>query len=191
MGFLVSFALYSGGPVGLAWAEPDWPAERYDYVVVDQDLRAVLQQFGVNTGLRVALSDKVQGRVHGPLPSVPPREFLSNLAQEFGLDWTYDGSIIWVTAASEVQTQMLPMQGVGFEKLRVSLSSAGLLEPRFQLRPAANDGMAVVSGPPRYITVVQQALAALAAEKAPPEKPRGHQSVVLMRGATTTRVDFP
>ena len=191
MGFLVSFAFYCGGPVGLTWAEPEWPAERYDYVVVDQDLRAVLQQFGVNTGLRVALSDKVQGRVHGPLPSVPPREFLSNLAQEFGLDWTYDGSIIWVTAASEVQTQMLPMQGVGFEKLRVSLSSAGLLEPRFQFRPAANGDVAVVSGPPRYIAVIQQALNALAAEKVPPQQPLKHQSVVLMRGATTTRVDFP
>jgi type III secretion protein C len=172
-------------------AEPVWPTTVYDYVVVDQDLRAVLQQFGVNTGLRLALSDKVQGRVHGPLPSAPPREFLNNLAQQFGLDWTFDGSIIWISATSEAQTQMLPMQGVGFDRLKASLTGAGLLEPRFQLRPAANNTIAVVSGPPHYNSIVQQALTALAAEKAPPEPAPAHKSVVLMRGAASTRVDFP
>ena len=49
----------------VAAMEPSWPVTPYDYVVVDQDLRTVLLQFGANIGTRIALSDQVGGRVHG------------------------------------------------------------------------------------------------------------------------------
>ena len=70
----------------MAAVEPVWPSGPYSYVVLDQDLRDVLQQFGINAGLRLALSDKVQGHVHGPLPSAPARQFLDSLTQQFGLE---------------------------------------------------------------------------------------------------------
>src|ERR1700760_2315335 len=105
-----------------AAAEPPWPPGAYNYIVVDQDLREVLQQFGVNTGLKLALSDKVQGRVHGPLPTMLPRQFLDNLAQQFGLEWVYDGSIVSISLASEARTEMLALRGVPFDALRDGLS---------------------------------------------------------------------
>jgi len=189
------------GP-GRAAAEPPWPAGPYGYIVVEQDLRDVLKQFGANTGLRLALSDKVQGRVHGPLPSVPPRQFLSDLAQQFGLDWTYDGSIISVTSTSEAQTEMLPLQGVAFDKLRDGLSSAGLLDSRYQLRPAMGGNIALVSGPPRYIGLVRDGLAAIEADKPPappvsapvarpsPPPAPAPRSLTVMRGASSSTVEF-
>ncbi len=169
-------------------AEPKWPSAPYGYVVVDQDLRTVLTQFGANTGLRIALSDAVQGQVRGRLPSVPPREFLDTLAQSFGLDWYFDGAVISVSAASEAQARLLSLQGVGFAKLRKGLASAGLIDPRFQLRPGASPDIALVSGPPRYVALVQQAVTALSSEK---EVKGNSPSVVIIRGATASRVEFP
>lgn len=169
-------------------AEPKWPSAPYDYVVVDQDLRTVLTQFGANTGLRITLSDAVQGQVRGRLPSVPPKEFLDNLAQSFGLDWYFDGAVISISAASEAQARLLPLQGVGFAKLRNGLVSAGLIDPRFQLRPGVSPDIALVSGPPRYVALVQQAVTALSSEK---EVKRDSPSVMIIRGATASRVQFP
>lgn len=176
---------------GVLGAEPAWSTAPYDYVIVDQDLRSVLQQFGANTGLRLTLSDKVQGRVRGPLPSVPPREFFNNLTRQFGLDWTYDGSIISVSSTSEAQTQLLPLQGVGFDKLHKSLTDAGLLDLRFELRSPLGGDIVLISGPPRYLAIVQQVLAALAAEKTPLQRPAAQKALVLMRGSASTRVEFP
>ena len=179
-----------------AVAEPLWPAGAYNYVVVDQDLREVLQQFGANTGLQLALSDKVQGRVHGPLPSMLPHQFLDNLVQQFGLEWVYDGSIISVSLASEARTEMLALRDVSFDVLRDGLLSAGLLDPRYQLRPVMGGRAVLVSGPPRYIGLVHDALAAVPAPSQPPTMPAPpppiapSRSVTLIRGAASSVVEF-
>lgn len=154
-----------------ALAEPPWPSDPYDYVVVDQDLRELLQQFGANTGLKLALSDKVQGRVRGPLPSAPPRQFLETLAREFGLEWTYDGAIIAMSSASEAKTEIIPLDGIPFEKLRAELASAGLLDQRYQFRRAMEGHAALVSGPPRYLGLVHAGLAASRPDKPPAPPP--------------------
>ncbi|UDL94594.1 nodulation protein NolW [Lichenihabitans sp. PAMC28606] len=172
-------------------AEPAWPAAAYTYVVVDQDLRTVLEQFGTNTGLRVVLSAAVQGRVHGRMPSLPPREFLNRLTQEFGLDWYYDGAVISISAASEAQTQLLTVEGAGYKKLYSALSGAGLLDLRYGLRPGPGTNIVVVSGPPRYLAMVQQAATAVAADKEPKHDPAAGDTLVVFRGTSTSRVQFP
>lgn len=178
-------------PGNVTAAEPIWPTTAYDYVVVDQDLRTVLTQFGTNTGLRIVLSDAVQGRVHGRLPSAPPREFLSNLAQAFGLDWYFDGAVISISATSEAQTRLLPLQAVSFSKLRDALASVGLLDQRFQLRTGLGPSIALASGPPRYLAMVQQAAVALATEKEVKREPAGAETLVVFRGSSMSRVQFP
>jgi hypothetical protein len=177
--------------VGLAshsvFAEPSWPGGTYGYVVVDQDLRDVLQQFGVNTGLKLAVSDKVHGRVHGPVPSVPAKQFLDSLAQQFGLEWVYDGSIITVSSASEAKTEVMPLGDVPFDRLRDGLASAGFLDPRYQFKPFMGGHGALVSGPPRFISLVHEGLAAFPAEKPRVTEPAAAPPVVQARPAPPTR----
>ena len=198
---LVSLTLLLG--VHEVAAEPSWPAGIYSYVVVEQDLRDVLQQFGINNGLKIALSDKVQGSVHGPLPAEPPRQFLDRLAQQFGLEWVYDGSIISISSDAEAKTEMIALRDVPFSKLHDGLANAGLLDPRYQFKPIMGGQIALVSGPPRYISIVQDVLAALPKEKTtqPAAAPAGpvaasmppappHRSINLMRGASSSVVEF-
>ena len=172
-------------------AEPSWPTAPYDYVVVDQDLRTVLTQFGANTGLRIALSEAVQGRVHGRTPAAPARDVLNGLAQSFGLDWYYDGAVIWVSATSEAETHLLPLQGVSFNKLRNGLAAADLLDRRFQLKAGVGPDIAIVSGPPRYAAMIKQAVVALAADKPAAPQPAPGRTLVVFRGSSATSVQFP
>lgn len=172
-------------------AEPAWPTAPYNYVVVDQDVRTVLTQFGANTGLRIALSDAVQGRVHGRTPAAPARDVLAGLAQSFGLDWYYDGAVIWVSAASEAETHILPLQGVSFARLRNGLAAADLLDRRFGLKAGVGPDIAIVSGPPRYVAMIKQAVAALAADKPAAPQAAPGQTLVVFRGSSASRVQFP
>jgi len=182
-----------------AMAEPSWPGGIYSYVVVNQDLRDVLQQFGVNTGLRIALSDKVQGHVYGPIPSLVPRQFLDSLAQQFGLEWVYDGSIISVSSVSESQTEMLFLQNVPFGKLHAGLEAAGLLDARYQFRPVMDGHTALISGPPRYISLANDGFAAIMADKPAPPPPASiappldlppPRFLEVMRGASSSITEF-
>lgn len=201
--FFVIIALLSGVGMGVreAEAEPPWPTGTYSYVVIEQDLRDVLQQFAINNHLKIALSDKVQGRVHGPLPAESPRDFLNRLAQQFGLEWVYDGSIISISADAEAKTEMIPLRDVSFNRLHDGLASAGLLDPRYQFKPIMGGQIALVSGPPRYVGIVQDALAALPKDK--PAEPKtspappvptppapARRSITVIRGGASAVQEF-
>ncbi len=187
----IAFSSAIFAPQILRAAEPDWPTTSYEYVVVNQDLRTVLQQFGINTGLRIILSDSVQGRVHGRLPPALPKQFLERLAQTFGLDWYYDGAAIAVSARSEAQTSLITLGSASFSHLQSALDSAKLLDQRYPLRPAAENGAAIASGPPRYLAIVRQMAETLSPVQPHRQTPPARQDVMIIRGSSISRVEFP
>jgi type III secretion protein C len=186
--FLSMTSLTSGE---LKAAEPTWPAAPYEYIVVDEDLRAVLDQFGFNTGLRVVLSDSVQGRVRGRLPSALPRQFFDHLTEMFGLDWYYDGAAIAVSAKSEAQTHLITLKDVSFSQLQSAIESAGFLDRRYQLRPGPERSVAIASGPPRYLAVVKQVAETLSPGQEPKQDISPKHNVMIIRGSSVSRIEFP
>lgn len=147
------------GPAGAA-AVP-WPEEPLAYTVVDQDLRDLLAEIGVRLGVRLRVSDAVKARVRGRLPPAPPHEFLARLAAIYGFEWFYDGGTLWVSAPSEGQTRMMPLGPVPFEQLVLAMDELGLSDPRWPLLGSGQAGVVVVNGPPRFVAMAEQALAAL------------------------------
>ena len=145
---------------GLAGEPQRWD-EPYDYLIVDQDLRGVLLAFGANLGIRIQLSDEINGQVHGDLPELPAGQFLESLGQRFGFDWYYDGDVLYVTEASEAQARMLVLGSVAFPDLESELASLGLLDDRYPLRHSSDSNLALVSGPPRYVALIEETLTAL------------------------------
>lgn len=138
-----------------------WPDKPYPYVVLDQDVRDVLAAFGSNLDVPVKVSDKVSGRVRGRLPELTPQKLLDHLAASFGLQWYYDGQVLYVTTVEEAVSEMLPLGTIRFEELQASLASLKLDDPRFPPRPLASANVALVSGPPRYVALVKETMQAL------------------------------
>lgn len=138
-----------------------WPDKPYPYVVLDQDVRDVLGAFGSNLDVPVKVSDKVSGRVRGRLPELSPQKLLDHLAASFGLQWYYDGQVLYVTTVEEAVSEMLPLGPIRFEELQASLASLKLDDPRFPPRPLASANVALVSGPPRYVALVKETMQAL------------------------------
>jgi type II secretory pathway component GspD/PulD (secretin) len=138
-----------------------WPDKPYPYVVLDQDVRDVLGAFGSNLDIPVKVSDKVSGRVRGRLPELTPQKLLDQLAASFGLQWYYDGQVLYVTTVEEAVSEMLPLGAIRFEELQASLASLQLDDPRFPPRPLASANVALVSGPPRYVALVKETMQAL------------------------------
>jgi type II secretory pathway component GspD/PulD (secretin) len=138
-----------------------WPDRPYPYVILDQDIRDVLAAFGSNLDVPVKVSDKVTGRVRGRLPQLTPQQLLDHLAASYGLQWYYDGQVLYVTTVEEAASEMVPLGAIGFEELQASLASLHLDDPRFPLRPLLRANVALVSGPPRYVALVKETMQAL------------------------------
>lgn len=178
---LFAAALFAAACGPARAAQVPWSDEPLAYTVVDQELRELLAEIGTRLGVSVRVSDAVKARVRGRLPPAPPREFLTRLASIYGFEWFYDGGTLWVSVPSESQTRLLPLGPVSFERMAATMDRLGLSDPRWPLRGSGESGMAVVSGPPRFVTMAEQTLAALQQGAQPP--PPG--DIRIFRGRTT------
>lgn len=139
-----------------AMATPAWSDSAYNYVVLDQDVRVALTEFGRNVGLPVVLSDAVNGRVRGRIEARSAGEFIDRLAATNGLVWYFDGSVLHVSADREFVTRVIDAGRLRGDVVANEMRDLGLADERFSLRAARNGNVITVSGPPAYINVVSQ-----------------------------------
>lgn len=163
-------------PAQTAAAAPlNWPDIAYPYVAVEQDLRDVLTALGRNMDVGIRLTDKVQGKVQGKLPSMSPQEFLNHLARTYGLVWYYDGQVLEISTVHDIVSRVVSLEKSSFKKFLLTLKSLDVWDDRYPLRVAEGTGVVLVSGPRRYVELVAQTAKEL--EKTAP------RSVRVFRGS--------
>ncbi len=135
--------------------------------VVDQDLGEVLGELGSQIGFRVSVSPAVHGRVHGRLPAVPAAAFLDHLAGMFGFEWYFDGETLYASAYSESASKLLVLGTIDAGQLSRTLEQLGIADPRWPIRVSSDAGLGLAEGPPRYLALVEQTLAALPRRSVP------------------------
>ena len=138
---------------------PAWRTPTYTLVARDMDLRTAFDAFAISQGLSIVLSDSVAGRFSGDFKDVPTDEFLEKMATVHNLTWYYDGAALYLYGAGEIQTLLLDLQYMKAGELRTLLADLGVEDARFPLRTASNDELIMVSGPPRYVSIVSETIA--------------------------------
>lgn len=171
-------------PVGAALGtEPKWPAGPYKYMVIDQDVKGVLVEFGRNIGVPVDVSDQIKGRLRGRLAVATAREFLDRLCESYGLVWYFDGAVLHVNAKAEIRTELISIGRLPPEQVSEKLSALGIADPRFPVRSTQDTGVVSVSGPPPFVSLVRQTLTALAPPRPAREDSHGDEiRVRVFRG---------
>jgi type II secretory pathway component GspD/PulD (secretin) len=169
--------------------EPKWPSGPYRYLVVDQDLRDILAEFGRNLNMGVEISNQVTGRrIRGRMPITTAKEFLTRLCASYGLVWYYDGAKLHINAENEVRSEMVSLGQVNPAVMKERLQELGIADARYEIRtPGDNSRVLAVSGPPRYLEHIREAVAAMQKPVAPAknvqEVPNGdYKNVRIFRG---------
>ena len=142
-------------------AEPNWPAGPFRYLVIDQDTRDVLQEFGNITNIPIAVSDQVRGHVRGPLPITTVENFLKRICENQGLVWYFDGSKLYISAASEIDSLMITLGPLRLQELSDRLDKLHIADSRYPLNTTQKADVILVSGPPRYLALVRQTYEAM------------------------------
>lgn len=155
-------------------AEPIWLEAHYPYTIIEHELKDVFLDFGSNVGVPVRVSGDVDGWVRGPLVTGSGRSFLDNLCDAHRLDWYFDGEALHISTDGEAGERMVNIRGIRPEAIEKSLLSLDLADRRFPLRISEQQNVAIVTGPPRYVTLVETAIDAL--------RPRPKRAVEVIRG---------
>ncbi|WP_439899431.1 type III secretion protein [Pseudomonas gingeri] len=145
---------------GLARAadEPAWYARPYAYVLIEQDVRGALEEFGRNLDLVVVMSDKVRGKARNHVRARTAGEFLDLVTDANGLTWFFDGNVLSISTDEETATRLFKTRGVGREQLQAYLDDLDVFGEHLSTHAGPVDDELFVSGPPAYLALIQQHL---------------------------------
>ena len=186
-GYAAACLLSLGLPLmACAQVQPEWAEQPYAYVVIDQDVRSVLEAFGRNLGVPMAISAKVDGKAPANLRGDTAGGFLEKLASDSGLSWFSDGRMLHVSTEEELQLRQFGLDRAAVEELQASLDALGVAGRHLSLRSNLHGDGVMVSGPPAFMALVQQRVDQL--QPAAQPEPLRERGVKVFRGSAAPQL---
>ena len=90
--------------------------------------------------------------------------------------------MLHVNAASELRTEVIDLGRILPSDVVTKLAKLGIADPRFPIRTTPGASVVSISGPPPYIVLVRQTLAAMARQQV---LPPGDTRVRVFRGSSS------
>jgi type III secretion protein C len=142
--------------------EPPWRQRNIDFQAANEPLSNFLLRVLTLDGISATMSPTVgTGKVNGRFKGRTERVF-KELAETYGLTWYYDGSTLHVYSMSEMETRLLQVDPIDVPRIDRTLKLMRLSDARFPLRTSNVEGQVLVSGPPRYVDLVEQVVGRVA-----------------------------
>lgn len=183
---LCAVGLLSVIPAASAQGQPEWASRPYAYVVIDQDVRGVLQAFGRNLGVPMVISAKVKGRAPANFRAANAGAFLEKLTTNNTLTWFSDGNMLYVDSEDDLQIRNFEAVGLSAKDLQASLNELGVSGKHLHVRNSFQGDGLMVSGPPAFMALVEQRIEQIARpEPGPVVREHG---VRVFRGSAATEL---
>lgn len=144
-----------------ARAAPSWPEAAYSYYANNESLQDTLRDFAGGFSLSLRLGPHVAGVVNGKFNADSPTEFMDRLSGVYGLSWFVHAGTLFVSRASDLATRAISARGSSIGELRQALQQLGVLDSRFGWGELPDQNLALVSGPPDYVDLIDRTVAAL------------------------------
>ncbi|MEN2396466.1 type III secretion protein [Pseudomonas halotolerans] len=139
-----------------AGQQPSWFTRPYAYVLVAQDVRDALEEFGHNMGLTVVMSDKVRGQSRSRIRAETAGDFLTALCDFNGLAWYFDGNVLYLSSDAETDTRIFKVQGRQLEQLQDYVASRDVYGKPMSVRVGPDGDELFISGPPAWLAMIGQ-----------------------------------
>lgn len=145
---------FGGTPAG--GAEINWPVAPYSYISKGEPLRTMLLDFCSSNQLNPVISEKIEGPVNGQFLGFRPKDLFDHITTAYGLVWYYDGSILYLSRADEMISRVMRLSHVSMGKLLTVLKDLNIHDRRYPIKSVRSGNMMYVSGPPRYVELVEE-----------------------------------
>ncbi|MES2888935.1 MAG: type III secretion system outer membrane ring subunit SctC [Pseudomonadota bacterium] len=141
-------------------AEVRWKPEKFVYQAQGKNLKEFLREFGASQGLMVVVAPDVEGTVNGKF-NMLPENLIEMLGATFGFIWYYDGNVLHVYSSADARSEIVRISNSSVDRLRQALQKLDIPDRRFPITYDNRANTALVSGPKRYVELVQQTARAI------------------------------
>ena len=140
---------------------PPWAEAPYSYYANNESMHTVLGNFASSFSLSLDLSPEVTGTVNGKFNAQSPSEFMDRLSSVYGLNWFTHAGTLFVSRTTQITTKAITSGSSSIATMREALGSLGILDKRFGWGELPEQGVALVSGPPAYVGLIERTMATL------------------------------
>lgn len=180
----VVVALAGSFTLGPALAQDQADMPSLEYMVLDQSVPDFLALVAHDTGRRVAVSEKVAGRIIKLHVEGSVEEVISQLAAGYDLDWFSFNDVTYVSSKKEATSRMVRLGYLSVDTARKALSDLGLPFDRYGIQDAAEGTALALSGPPQLLGFAEATIESLPDATDPPQVAQA--MVRVRRGNTMT-----
>jgi type III secretion protein C len=140
-------------------AAPTWPDRSLSLEAQDQPLADFLRELFRSAGLNAQPSNGLSGRISGRFDDSPERIF-ADVVKAYDLVPYYDGAIMHVANASEVQSKSIRTRPDEIERVARKLATRKSNDPRQSIEISREDGVVKLRGTPAFVRDMEQLIAA-------------------------------
>lgn len=134
----------------------DWQSGAYAYSAQNASLYTVLQDFASSHGVTLRISNLPEGTVNGRLRSDSAVTFLDRLSLEYRFQWFVYNDTLYISPQSAQVSKRIRISSDAAPDLKQALEGVGLIEPKFGWGELPDDGVVLVTGPPDYISLINE-----------------------------------
>lgn len=139
----------------MPWAGKD----DFSLISNNEPLAEVLKNFANTYDAPVFVSTKISGNVNGQFPSITAKQFLEKMSDVYGINWYYDGSILYFYRNDEIENQLLQLDHIKPSTLRYNLHALGIWDHQYNWKELPDSGLIYLSGPPRMVEIITETAA--------------------------------
>ena len=123
-----------------------------------ESIANILKNFSANYNIQAVISPQLTARVLGAYSGQNGRDFLDKLAKKNAFTWYNDNGAVYFYATSEYQNRVFHLKYITPEYLEDMLRKVGIWDGRFNWQVAATEQLVYISGPPRFINLIEQTI---------------------------------
>ncbi|SDG75303.1 type III secretion system outer membrane ring subunit SctC [Propionivibrio dicarboxylicus] len=154
MSLLLTLGTVAAGP-------PPWTEAPYSHYANSARLDTVLKDFAGSFSLSLKLGGGIEGGVNGRFNAASPTDFINKLGSVYGFNWFIHAGTLFVSRSDDQRVAYLPSAYNSTGQLRDALASLGILDARFGWGELPDQGVAMVSGPPAYVDLIERTVKSL------------------------------
>jgi type III secretion protein C len=164
------------------------PTRPFVYNAQQIPLVDLLRDFAGAAGVPIVIAEGVAGTVNANF-NTTPQNFLDLISRSFALVWYFDGAAIHVYPSHHLQSRLFKLGGPLAVEPETKLRAFGLLDPRYPIRfmPMGSAWLALASGPPRHIEIVEALIAAFGEGEPVPPPPELTRAIALVHASAVDR----
>lgn len=134
----------------------EWKDGAYAYAADNSPLSVILQDFASSHGVDANVTGLPDTFVTARLRSDSAEAFLNRLALEYRFQWFVYNNTLYVSPQSEQTSRRLKISPDAAPDIKQALQGVGLLEPRFGWGELPDEGVVLVTGPPKYVDLIAE-----------------------------------